>query len=406
MTINSHPKLRGNIEIRPLVQNGQPCVLLRDPLGLTGKVLIVPQPLAAALAMCDGTRENASAMSASLAVRAGLRIAPGAIEQLLAALDEALLLDNDSFTQACQQALNEYRSAPFRALNGAGHSYPADADELRRLLGGYLEAAKDVSPLPQGRGLVSPHIDYARGGPVYARVWKRAAEMAQAADLAVVLGTDHSGVEGGFTLTHQNYATPFGALPTAREVIDTLAEAIGAQAAFAGELYHRGEHSIELAAIWLHYIRQGQPCQVAPILCGSFSSFVNGKADPASDPTIHALLDALNQATVGRRVIIVAAGDLAHVGPAFGGQPLNLAGRARLKATDDELIEHMCAGDAQGFLNAIKRVNDRNNVCGVPPIYLTLHALAPTRGECLAYERCPADENNASAVSVCGVVFE
>ncbi|MEA3340809.1 MAG: AmmeMemoRadiSam system protein B, partial [Chloroflexota bacterium] len=93
------------------------------------------------------------------------------------------------------------------------------------------------------------------------------------------------------------------------------------------------------------------------------------------------------------------------VGPAFGGQPVDLMGRARLKAADDELIERTCAGDAAGFFTAIKRVDDRNNVCGLPPIYLTLRALSPVEGERAAYARCPADQDGASLVSVCGIIL-
>ena len=66
----------------------------------------------------------------------------------------------------------------------------------------------------------------------------------------------------------------------------------------------------------------------------------------------------------------------------------------------------MCAGDAEGFLAAIKRVQDRNNVCGVPPIYLALRMLGQVQGERVAYDRCPADEDGTSLVSVCGVVWK
>jgi AmmeMemoRadiSam system protein B len=400
--------------MRPIVQDSQTRILLHDPLQLTDKTLLVPQTLAPALVLCDGTREDASALSASLAVRYGLRISAGVIEQLLTALDEALLLDNATFAQARDRALAEYHQAPFRTPSSAGQSYPADADELRRLLQGYLDAvdstgdASSVPSLPPSGmgGLVSPHIDYARGGPVYARVWKRAAEMVQAADLAVVLGTDHFGEDDRLTLTRQHYATPFGMLPTACEVVDALAEAMGVEAAFAGELRHRSEHSVELATVWLHHVRQGKPCELVPILCGSFGRFIQGQADLERDPTINAMLDTFKQVVAGRRVIVVAAGDLSHVGPAFGGQPVDFVRRARLQSADDELIELMCAGDAEGFLAAIKRVQDRNNVCGVPPIYLALRMLGKVQGERVAYDRCPADEDGTSLVSVCGVVWK
>jgi hypothetical protein len=397
-----YPKLR-TVDVRPLVQNGQPCVLLRDPLQLSDKTLLIPQPLGLALSVCDGTREDARALSASVTLRYGVHIGPNVIDRLLAALDDALLLDNASYAQARERAIAEYHAAPFRFPIMAGRSFPAETAELRRLLQGYLDSVDETSGSFQYRGLVSPHIDYARGGPVYARVWKRAAEMVQTADLAVILGTDHFGGQDNLlSLTRQNYATPFGVLPTARDIVDALAAAIG-KSAFAGELAHRGEHSIELAAVWLHYMRGERPCELAPILCGAFESL---PGTPEDNSVIQALLDTFQAAAAGRKVIVIAAGDLAHVGPAFGGQPLDLMERARLKAADSELMEQMCAGNAAGFWQAIQRINGRNNVCGVPPIYLALRLLAPTVGNQVAYAQCPADNTGTSVVSVCGIVFE
>ncbi len=382
-------------------------LLLRDPLRLSDQTVILPRQLAPLLALCDGTRDS-DALRAALGVRFGLRVGPDVMEQVLTAFDDTFLLDNDRFAQARERALVEYRRSPFRLPILAGRSYPADAAELRRFLDNYLAAVDGASgdlDLGDVRGLVSPHIDYARGGPVYARVWKRAEEAVKAADLAVLLGTDHFGESGGLTLTRQHYSTPFGVLPTAREVVDALAGDLGAEAAFANELYHRSEHSIELAAVWLHYIRGGQPCETVPILCGPFDRFVLGEADPAQDTAINGLVVTLKRIAHERRTIVVAAADLAHVGPAFGGQPLDLVGRARLKAADDEIIARMCAGDAQGFFAAIKRERDRNSVCGLPPIYLTLRVLSPAQGMQVAYDRCPADQNGTSLVSICGILF-
>ncbi len=101
----------------------------------------------------------------------------------------------------------------------------------------------------------------------------------------------------------------------------------------------------------------------------------------------------------------MAAGDLSHIGPAFGGQPVGLVERARLQAADQELVERICAGDGEAFYSAIKRDGDCRNVCGLPPIYLALRLLSPVRGEAVAYDRCAADERGTSLVSVCGVIF-
>ena len=261
-TENQLPKLRA-VDIRPFARDGRVYLLLRDPLQLTDKVVTIPQQLGPLLPLCDGTRDG-DALRAALAVRFGMRIGPDVMEGLLLALDEALLLDNERFARAQERALIEYRQAPFRHPFSAGRSYPADANELRRLLQSYLDGVDEEDgeiDAADVRGLVSPHIDYARGGSVYARVWKRAEDAVKAADLVVLLGTDHMGGNGTLTLTRQHYTTPFGVLPTPRGVVDTLANALGAEAAFADELHHRSEHSIDLALVWLHYMREEEPCE-------------------------------------------------------------------------------------------------------------------------------------------------
>lgn len=397
------PRLRA-IDVRPVVQEGQPFFLLRDPLQLSDKLVLLPQDLGPILLLCDGTR-TMKELQTILLLHFGLRIRMDALEQVCDAFDGALLLENERFARTYAAAVEAYRNAPLRPPVLAGQSYPDDEQELRHLLDGYLEAV-DETPAADGvRGIVCPHIDYARGGPTYAQVWARAAESVRAADLVVILGTDHYGGDGRLTLTRQNYATPFGVLPTDREVVDQLVEALGEEAAFADELHHHTEHSIELAAVWLHHLLDGRSCPIVPILCGSFSHFVEGAADPRQTPEIERLVDAFRRATAGRDVLVVAAADMAHVGPAFGGEPQGPPERTRLQAADDELLEHVCAGDADAFFAAIQRESNHFGVCGLPPIYLALRALRPTRGERVAYAWCPADEQETSLVSVCGVVL-
>ena len=65
----------------------------------------------------------------------------------------------------------------------------------------------------------------------------------------------------------------------------------------------------------------------------------------------------------------------------------------------------MRRGDADGFFGAIKQVQDRNNVCGVAPIFLTMQLLGGLAGEQCGYAICPADECDTSVVTVTGMVF-
>jgi len=404
---NPCPKLRATLDIRPLEQNGQRLLLLRDPGQISDAMLGIPQALAPVLLLCDG-QWDAESIAIICAEQFHIRFEDGVLEGMIEALDEALFLDNARFAQAKQRALDEYRAAPFRPPMLAGASYPENPDELRQRLEGHLAEAGDVTPTPaQARGLVSPHIDYMRGHAVYAKVWKRAAESVKAADLIIMLGTDHYSDEAGsLTLTRQHYATPYGILPTARGIVDKLADAIGPEGAYRGELRHRGEHSLELVAVWLHHLRAGKPVEMVPILTGSFGHFVKEGASPLTDPKMRALLDMLKRETQGRRALVVASGDLAHVGPAFEGDPLDVAAKATLAAEDDGVIKRMCVGDADSFYWVVQRLGNRNNVCGLSPVYLTLKLLGNAEGERVAYAMCPADEQNTSAVTVCGVVLE
>ena len=424
-----NPKLRP-VEVRPFVDRGRPALMLRDPLALNDQVAILPQALGPLLALMDGTRD-VSGLHASLLVRAGIRIAPEVIQQVIHQLDDVLLLENQRFAQAYAETLHAFRSAPFRPPSLAGPGYPADPAVLARLLDEYLavvsvngagptsgwpdvgtRVAAASAPGPAGDvvGLVSPHIDYQRGGPVYAGVWGSVAGAARSAELAIILGTDHSGGPGRITLTRQHYATPYGVLPTHREMVEALAVAIGGEAPFDEEIHHRREHSIELAAVWLHHVRGGEPCPVLPILCGSFQPFVSGQADPAADAGLNAALDVLRSILGSRRALVIAAADLAHIGPAFGdARPVDPIRYAQLKAADEVLIQTITAGDADAFFRTIAAEGDRRNICGLPPIYLTLRLLGGlegrVHGELTGYGRCPADAANTSFVSVCGVAF-
>jgi len=427
------PKLRP-VEVRPFEDRGRPAFLLRDPLALSDKVAVLPQALGPLLAMMDGSRDVAE-LHVALLVRVGLRVSPDIIQHVVDQLDDSLLLENERSARAYAEVLHTYRTAPFRPPSLAGAGYPAELAGLRGLLDDYaanisvngvsadasLPSFADVSSRTQLKnpdlregesqmeivGLISPHIDYQRGGPVYAGVWERAADAVQTAELVIIFGTDHAGSPGRITLTRQNYATPYGVLPTDTDLVDAIADAMGEEDAFAEEIHHRGEHSIELATIWLHHMRDGRPCQVVPILCGSFQHFVEGWADPAADPTLNAVLDVLRKATANRRTVVVAAADLAHVGPAFNDlSPIDHIRHAQLQVSDEILIETVIDVDADAFFNTIAAEGDRRNVCGLPPIYLTLRLLnSDARGELTGYDRCPADGQHTSFVSVCGVVF-
>jgi AmmeMemoRadiSam system protein B len=416
-----NPKLR-EIHMQPAVHQGQQGILLIDPLGLSERRLFVPAPLAPLLPLIDGSRDLGT-LRTGFELRTGIPISPSVLQNLISELDASRLLDNACFAQAVKAATEEYRQAESRPPIMAGRSCPGDPEALAALLQEHLDGSRlkrvqgevpdgglGVADMPDSaadvKGVISPHIDFSRGGPVYGQVWAKAAPAVKEADLVVILGTDHNGGEGEITLTRQSYETPWGIVPTDQEVVNGIAALAGEDAVFAGELRHRGEHSVEAALIWAHYLMRDKPCPVVPILCGSFESFIQKNTKPSTSRAISAVIEALRDTAGKRRTVIVAAVDLAHVGPAFGDLlPLDLAARARLEAQDRRLIDILGKADAEAFLSEIKGDGDQRRICGIPPIYITLAVLAGLAGTRAGYAQCPASEDSSSIVSICGMVY-
>jgi AmmeMemoRadiSam system protein B len=406
MADNLRPKIR-RLQISPAQLSGQQVLVLRDPLGVSDRTFAVPKVIVPLLELCDGTRD-VGALRAALELRAGLRVGPEYLEKMITDLDEALLLDNERFAEAYRETVKRFRAAPARTPTLAGTVYPDDAEGLEGTIDSYFEKVSKKGPtsgIRKVRGLVSPHIDYQRGADVYAQVWRGAEKAVRSAEVVVLLGTNHFDCQRMITLTRQNYSTPWGVLPTAANVVDRLAADLG-EGVFAEELHHRVEHSVEIAAVWLHYLIRNRECELVPVLCGSFQRFIDGNGLPGGDEEIALFVSAVREATAGRRTLIVAAGDLAHMGPAFGDSfAMDAIQTADLSAADGELMSTIASGDAEAVFDVVKRDGDRRRICGLAPIYLALRLLGETTGKVTGYAQCPADQHDTSCVSICGVLL-
>ena len=418
---------------------------MRDPMSLSGEELLVPVQLIPLLALSDGQRDMGSIRTTAMLLH-GLSITQEQVGAFFGRLDEALLLEGPRFEEARARVVETYRGLPYRTPALAGPSYPADPVALEKTLDGYMEEVgeepldtvgtptqrphsvrstlrqaqgernEDASPRgAQGNvvGVLSPHIDYHRGHRSYAKTWRHVSEAAVECELAIILGTDHAGGNCKITPTLQSYATPWGALPTDKELATSLAAGLGGESAFEEEEHHIKEHSIELALVWLHYLvrktnPKGRLPYVLPILCGHMGRYVYGDGVVEGEEAFDFVVSELRGVMESRKPLVIAAGDLAHVGPVFGDPaPWGRSERAALKRADDLSLEAACNGDAEGFLEGIRREQDQRRICGLTPIYLALRLLGEgVSGKVTAYDQCPADPMGGSLVSVAGVIWQ
>ena len=418
------PKLRA-LDIKRVQQGGREYLHLRDPMSLSGEELLAPVQLIPLLALSDGQRDLGSIRTAAMLLH-GLSITQEQVNAFFSRLDEALLLEGARFEAARGRVLETYRGLPYRTPALAGPSYPADPVVLEKTLDGYMEEAgnrESPSPYPspiegEGRegsvvGVLSPHIDYHRGHLSYAKTWRHVGEAARECELAIILGTDHAGGDCKITPTLQSYATPWGPLETDKELVKSLAVGLGGESAFEEEEHHIKEHSIELALVWLHYLvrkgnRTGEGPKVLPVLCGHMGRYVHGNGAMEGIDAFDFVVAELRGVMKDRNTLVIAAGDLAHVGPAFGDPaPWGRGERETLKRADDSSLKAVCQGDAEGFLQGIAGERDQRRICGLTPIYVALRALGEgVSGKVTAYDQCPADAVGGSLVSVAGVIWQ
>ena len=380
--------------------------LLRDPLELSETQLVLASPLAQTLVYCDGTRDIEGIRS-DLADDLQIPVDYAIIEDTIRQMDEACLLENERSSEAKHIKLKEYSEQESRKPALAGLGYSADPFELTSEFLAYGEGDDLDDWIPwTGRGIVSPHIDYQRGGDVYSHLWQRAEVAVKQADLIIIFGTDHYGRDGSITLTTRPYETPFGVLPNDLELISALADAIGPDA-FEEELHHQKEHSVELSATWLHFVNDRNPTPMIPVLCGSFNDYIHNDGILGVDLKIDRFVEALRNHTEGKKVLAVASVDFAHMRPSFGDDfIMDNNRREQLVGEDEKLIESITSGDAQNFFDQIAEVKDKNRVCGTSSIYLLLRCLGATSGKLLSYKHCPADQQNTSLVSICGILLD
>ena len=406
------PQLRYELDLMPSPLDDRPGLLLRDPLQYSDATIIVPPLLARALELFDGK-------STDLDLRAWLTRATGELEtselanHLTQTLDDSGFLHSDAFFRLREAKHADFAAAPERAPAHAGSAYPEDADALRATMLGWEMPPAVASRDGDGRlvGLAAPHVSPAGGYKSYAVAYRRLS--AEDADKTfIVLGTSHYGQPERFGLTRKAYATPLGPVETDAAIVEALEQA-GGDTVVTEDYCHANEHSIEFQCLYLQAalhqaLPEDQSLRAVPILCGSFSRSLETGKPPESDDALRRFFDALGELAAAREDLVWVLGvDMAHIGRRYGDAEPALAEAGRLlevRERDNERLERMLAGDAEGFFELVRPNQDDLRWCGYSPIYTFLHSVSGVAGRKLAYEQWNIDPQ--SVVSFAGVEFQ
>ncbi|PWU24661.1 MAG: AmmeMemoRadiSam system protein B [Candidatus Rokuibacteriota bacterium] len=405
------PRLR-MLEAFPVAQNGQQLIALRDPAGFTEQVLVLPTALLDLVSLFDG-EHSVSQIQDILRGRHGDAPTALQIERLVTSLDDAGFLEGERF-EARRRAIEEgWARNPLRPAVHAGGAYESDASALSLQIEGFFRDPDGPGPLadrpaastePALRGLIAPHIDFHRGGPLYAWAYRELLARSDA-DLFVILGTCHAGMADPFAVTLKAYDTPLGAASVDLDFYEDLRRRYGDDL-LGSEAAHRNEHSIEFQTVMLrHLLGRHRAFSIVPVLASYLHEAVWSRGDPERDPRVPRFLDALLGAMAAsrRRICVIAGVDLAHVGPRFGDRELNTPQSLEAVATADlAMLEAVTGGDATAFYAAVVHDRDRRRICGLSPIYTFLRALPGVHGRLLRYRQWPDPEG---AVSFCAAAF-
>lgn len=403
------PKVRHGLEAMPVDYDGKRMILLRDRLGYCSDSLLISPQLAALVGQMNGGNSLRDLQAYHMRCTGELLYSEQ-LNAIVDKLDEHLFLENERFLEAVSEALARFRGDPVKRMQFAGKSYPEDPDSLRTQLQAYFMEEPANSPdMVEGAradgkgkrlvGLVAPHIDIQAGGTCFARAYQ-AVGKAVAPETWVVLGTGHEPLENYFALTCKDFETPIGMVRHDRECCE-LIRRLASRDILAAEFTHQREHTVEFQAVFLAYVQPN--ATIVPMLC-SFSPEEWEKERGYLDEMAEIIWDLSR--LVGRPVGIIASVDLAHIGPRYGDASRPHQGTISDHiAADRILLDYLIRCDAAGFMEKVKREENRRRICGISPLYIMARAVeGKAYGEVLHHTYATVDQLN-SFVTFAGMAF-
>lgn len=394
------PQLRTDIQLVRVQYQGRPVIIVKDSVGLSeGSAALNPQ-IAPLLALFDGSHTIRDLQIGMMRMGENRLVLEDEARQVIAEFDRLTLLRTARYEALLRRARTDFSALDRRPPALARTGYPADAEDLRTMIGRMLQdhADPDMACPAQIRAVVAPHIDLGIGPSIYGKTY--ALIQGLTPKRIIVLGTGHA-MDELFSLTSKAYETPLGAFPVDVEAVDAL-RSVGSQTVSPDDFAHRGEHSVEFQILFLRLLLP-PTIPLVPILCGSVTEWLP-RVDQLSDiPEAASFLRVLRH-LANENTLVVAGVDLSHVGPKFAHPAPASTMEDEFRHHDKALLHALCEGSSEAFWREARRVDDRFHVCGLSALAVLLEILPGARGRVVGYHVWH-EETTRSAVSFAGAVL-
>lgn len=220
----------------------------------------------------------------------------------------------------------------------SGMFYPADKEELQRMIAGFLKAAEPGGAAP--KAIIAPHAGYIYSGPVAASAYARVAAARGTIRRVVLLGPAHRVAFHGLAASSADrFATPLGEIPVDRAALDAVAHL--PQVVLLDQA-HALEHSLEVHLPFLQEVLD--EFSLVPLVVGD-----------ASPDEVAQVLELL---WGGAETLIVISSDLSHYHDYQTAQTMDRATSAaieNLKPRDIAYDQACGSNPVNGLLTVARR---------------------------------------------------
>jgi AmmeMemoRadiSam system protein B len=366
------------------------------------------------------------------------------LEQLIAQLDSAGLLEGPVFDELLAKVRSDYESSdvlppgasemfarmvvnqsldrtlsePVSDEELAEHAPAAVAKQFDSWIEAVLKDAEDPSFDQLPHAIIAPHIDYPRGWQSYAAVYGRL-RVVDRPDRVIILGTNHFGRGTGVVGCDKGYETPLGTCNLDEAALKALKKELGDSCSdqLLEERYdHEREHSIECQLMWIQHAfgadENGEHVKVLgllvhdPTVNGGESYDGNGLA---YEPFVAALKRTVE--SLPGRTLVIASADLSHVGPQHG-DPKPLAGedkeivqaRNRVVAHDREMLAHISKGAPDELVSSMAWMQNPTRWCSIGCVSAMLKAVDADDIKMIQYT-ASMDPQGMSMVTSCAAAL-